>query len=526
MASMEELVRIMQSMDSKLDGRLSDMDSTLSRMGSKLDVVSERMDILEQHQLPESSEVDASSLSASSLSAKPRSKAPTMADREDVSTHVPDIPVTVSQDTHRENIEETLPDGTPFPTDDEPHVESRRSSKPRKTMFMQEVKTVSEMSRRHNVVMNMPSPDFSHIFLKSTELSEYASFVIKWFDFETRHGIKLEPAKIISKKVRDLLMYNHGIDTFTFGNLTAEETCHLMSLETKVLTKVAFAKTLKGAIENTGTKVLSWSGVTPETHELFFQGILMRKDLFQRTFGIMMQGNDKFCPSLEGKDFGLAHIFLSFIDRNYNKVVLAEILPIRETNYKSIGDFIKAYVKQAKSHYYEVARTIKLIPYDTKDESKPSSVSKDVFPKPPGRPDSSSKQFIPYHRKPPGRPDSGTLHHMENEDYEDEIYHTPTVVDHEYVVDHECVVEDEHVVEDTVALSAMPQSSGASSGAYSNTHSSSHSNTQSSGCINFALYGNCFKGAECKHAIGHNAASAARTRKWMSDKIQAFGDGK
>ena len=40
------------------------------------------------------------------------------------------------------------------------------------------------------------------------------------------------------------------------------------------------------------------------------------------------------------------------------------------------------------------------------------------------------------------------------------------------------------------------------------------------GCINYALYRNCFKGSECKNAAGHNEKVAEETRKWMISKLQ------
>ena len=39
------------------------------------------------------------------------------------------------------------------------------------------------------------------------------------------------------------------------------------------------------------------------------------------------------------------------------------------------------------------------------------------------------------------------------------------------------------------------------------------------GCIAFALYGNCYRGKECKHVQGHNEAVARETRKWMQKKL-------
>ncbi len=39
------------------------------------------------------------------------------------------------------------------------------------------------------------------------------------------------------------------------------------------------------------------------------------------------------------------------------------------------------------------------------------------------------------------------------------------------------------------------------------------------GCVNYAIYGNCFRGDECKNAQGHNEQSAKQTREWLIKKL-------
>ena len=61
---------------------------------------------------------------------------------------------------------------------------------------------------------------------------------------------------------------------------------------------------------------------------------------------IMMEANSKMCPAVSGKEYGLASVFLSLIDSNYNKRILAEIPRITETNYPRIEEFIDAYMEK------------------------------------------------------------------------------------------------------------------------------------------------------------------------------------
>lgn len=39
------------------------------------------------------------------------------------------------------------------------------------------------------------------------------------------------------------------------------------------------------------------------------------------------------------------------------------------------------------------------------------------------------------------------------------------------------------------------------------------------GCVNYAIYGNCFKGKECKNAPGHCESIAKETRQWLLKKL-------
>jgi phospholipase C len=44
-------------------------------------------------------------------------------------------------------------------------------------------------------------------------------------------------------------------------------------------------------------------------------------------------------------------------------------------------------------------------------------------------------------------------------------------------------------------------------------------NGSTRGCVAYALYGNCYKGKDCKYFQGHNEAVAKDSRKWMVKKL-------
>ena len=113
----------------------------------------------------------------------------------------------------------------------------------RKTAFMKAVSQTTALAERRQVVVQMATPSHSKVWLSSTELSEYCRFVNNWFDWEIKHGIKLEPTLIIADHVRTTLMYNNNMSEQDFSDLRPEDFCALMAKETQVLSKVQFHQT-------------------------------------------------------------------------------------------------------------------------------------------------------------------------------------------------------------------------------------------------------------------------------------------
>ena len=237
-------------------------------------------------------------------------------------------------------------------------MDKRKNS--RMTMFQRNVEETTKLSERHAVIVQRPTPSHEHIKLTSTDLAEYAQFVNKWFDWEIKHGIKLEPALIVAEHVRNQLMYNNGYSETDIQALTPAEFCSMMAHENKFGSKPQFAETLRYATRH--TPVLMWHSMRPSNHERYFQGILKRQKLFLRTFQILMEANKHFCPTLEGKEFGLAQIFLDLIDKEYNKYIQTEILKPKDQNFKKLSDFTDAYVAKAKTHF-DLSRSVQLVPY-------------------------------------------------------------------------------------------------------------------------------------------------------------------
>jgi hypothetical protein len=395
--------------------------------------------------------------------------------------------------------------------------------KPRKSMFQRNIDETVNLAERHDVVIQRQTPSHSHIFLSSTDLAEYAQFVNKWFDWEIQHGIKLEPALIVSRNVRNQIMYNNGKSDTDFNSLTPSEFCTLMAKETRVFSKVHFAETLRHAMKE--VKVLLWDSVRPSTHERFFQGILRRQKIFTRTFQILMEANKQYCPSLEGKEFGLAQIFLDTIDKNYNKYILAEIPKVKDQNYAKLSDFVDEYVFQAKVHF-EAGRAIRLVPYGGNDFKMASPVNKGYSYNP------NFKSAPPANRERSGYNTNNNRRlnfvdvsieddHSGDEDIgreknaqqwtdvdsDGEADCTPPLLEEQQPDQIEQTNHSDEGVEDSAFLHAV------------NDYNSSKDYVK--GCVNFALYGNCFNGDSCKNKQGHNESVAKDTREWMIKKLSS-----
>jgi hypothetical protein len=222
---------------------------------------------------------------------------------------------------------------------------------------------------RHHVVVNMAPPSHKHIYLNSTNLADYLQMVTQWIEWQARYGIKLETSQVISTNVKHILMYKNDMTDVQFNGLTPQEFCKLMAKETIVTSKREFADTLRGALRNTGK--LLWSEVRPNTHEKFIQGTLKRYKLYLKAFQIIMEedGNKRFCPELEGKDYGLVQIFLDMFEYSYVKTVLAEIPRVKGNKYANITEFLDVFVKHVNGQY-EASRALRSIPYEGADFSQ------------------------------------------------------------------------------------------------------------------------------------------------------------
>ena len=392
------------------------------------------------------------------------------------------------------------------------------ASRERKTIFMKEVEETTHLAERRQVVVQMPTPSHSHIFLNSMDLADYAQFVTKWFDWQVKYGVRLEPALIVSQSIRNLLIFNNDMTESQFQELSPEQFCKLMAKETQVLSKLEFSNTLRHALRD--IKRLNWERVRPNTHERFFQGILRRRDIYLRTFRIIMENNSQYCPDLEGKDFGLAQIFLNLIDDTYNKTVLAEIPKVKAGNYSKVEEFLEAYVKKAKEHY-DTSKRIRLVPYSGEDYSmkshdmrknKPHSSQEDkykghetkTYPMTSGEAkplhqinDFSDDEDQELRESRNAEPDSD-----DDSDYEEDPKSTAEGHDtnqrYEDKVDHQTARDQDTDYRRLQAIEASATGLG---------------------CVNFALYGKCFRGDQCKYAGSHNEKCAKDCRQWMMKKL-------
>lgn len=386
--------------------------------------------------------------------------------------------------------------------------DAKRNPESRKTMFQRKVEETCKLAERHTVVVQRQTPNHSDIFLNSTDLAEYANFVNKWFDWEIRHGIKLEPALIVSKNVRNQLMFNNGKTETDFNALTPSDFCSLMAKETRVYSKVQFAETFRNAMRN--IRVLAWDKVRPSSHERFFQGILRRQKIFLRTFQILMEANKTACPTLEGKEFGLAQIFLDLFDKEYNKYILAEIPKVKDFNYKKLNDFVDAYVAKANEHF-EASRVIKLVPYQ----------GSDFKDNPPERNQTSFRKPFQQRSEPQGYKNTDHSHFKR-------LNYVDVTVEND---DSDCELESTSGQEFDTSLVTKPEEERSQKGCGKLDSSDDEKeapqvlqameskNDYVKGCVNYALYGNCFLGEKCKNAQGHCETVAKNTRQWMLQKL-------
>jgi len=312
-------------------------------------------------------------------------------------------------------------------------------------------------------------------------------------------------------------MYNHDLTDRQFGELSPDDFFLLMAKETKVSSKREFAETMRCALRDVSK--LIWSTVVPNTHEKFFQGVLKRKKLYEKAFQMMMveKSNRKHCPNIEGKDFGLAKIFLDMFEYSYVKTVLAEILKINATNYKQVSDFLSTFVEHA-SNEYQASRNLRKIPYASADfinlPTKSSSDRSSGDTKPSG---GSSVDKKPWHR-----PDHKKVHNLtcraEDSSDSEEERRRPTKGSQPRKPD-----SDDDSLEDVKAPTEPSHEMLRNlEGDPEELLQALDAATQTRGCLYYTVYGKCFRDKECKNVMGHNEKIAKETRQWLIRKLTAM----
>ena len=383
------------------------------------------------------------------------------------------------------------------------------------------------MSERHTVVVNMTPPSHKHIFLNSTNLAEYLQMVTLWTEWQARYGIKLETSQVISTNVKHILMYKNDLTDVEFNELTPVEFCKLMAKETIVTSKREFADTLRGALRNTSK--LLWSDVRPNTHEKFIQGTLKRYKLYVKAFQIIMEedGNKKFCPDLEGKDYGLVQIFLDMFEYSYVKTVLAEIPRVKSNKYRTITEFLDTFVAYVNEQY-QASRALRSIPYEGADFAQPVARANH------GRGEGSKPWQSGTEKKPWSKDyvkrdgDRGVLNAMgarrprDSDDSEDERRSRDEQQRSRRGPDSDDDSVDPLEPPPDVRTKDKGDLLRTLDGAPEEILQALDAATQTKGCLYYTVYGKCFRGEECKNVLGHTDKIARETRQWLIRKLTAM----
>ena len=364
----------------------------------------------------------------------------------------------------------------------------------RKTKFQRMVADNKSLANRHQVQVVKEPPSYKHIYLKSTELSEYVKFVNDWMDYGMRHGIALEPAQIVSRTIRQRLLDKYELSEQQFQGLTAEQFCHLMAGETRVFSKINFSKTMKHALR--AIKPMDWGRITPANHEDYYNSILRLSTVFERTLGIMLEMNSDFVPDLEDREYGLVQVFLRKIDRAYVKEILAEMPRIKEKNYATVLEFIKAFKEKAREHY-ELSRTMTRIPY------RGSSFNSFVEDS-----DGATAKLNNLHAV-----EKVQVHEEQCEDLDADSSSecVEAACDKPAEGDPDDLFMDDLNEEEKLVLHAVEPAKAKGDAQYPPS------------CIYYAIFGDCKRGIECKNKGAHNLQAAERTRKWLRMKLDEHG---
>jgi len=219
------------------------------------------------------------------------------------------------------------------------------------------------------LVMNMQLQSHDNIKLNSLDMKYIPSFIVALREYTVVNSFALPPSSVLSKGVLNLLANSMSMSSTDFGASSHTTLFKALQKSIDLRDEISFVSALRSSLQLVDR--LSWEQVTPANHELFFRGILFRKERFLSYFSFLLEANPSSCPTRVSKKEGCVPLFLNLFDEYYVASCLLEMPAINNANYDNkVTKFIDKFVSIAASHY-ELSKNIKRVPYSAKGFVRP-----------------------------------------------------------------------------------------------------------------------------------------------------------
>ena len=222
----------------------------------------------------------------------------------------------------------------------------------RRASYVHSLAIDSKKSKKDkNLIIFQQPPKYDHIMLESFSIRKIFSFIDQVYEYQSRNGISLPVAALLSEKVRGQLLAHHPtISINQFYELEVSKIFRYLLKEVRPKTKLAFIDCLERHVsfELPHNYRPSASDFKP-----FYDALLLYRKNFERVFDAISFHNENNIPLVENKDGGLIKVFLDKIKFDYGKN-LFKLFPKKK--FKSIDDFLNTFYLEVEQDFKRYKR--------------------------------------------------------------------------------------------------------------------------------------------------------------------------
>ena len=211
--------------------------------------------------------------------------------------------------------------------------------------LLKELKRSTEAVSDQQVIV-MRKEKECHITIDKFQLSKVAKAIRDIMDFQEEEQTTVRVQKVLSRQLKHHLLVKYNKSPADLAVMDIDDLFGIIAMETKVYSSVAFYEELKQSLAH--SYVMDWSKVSAVNFEVFYFQQLKLIDNFKRMLQIMLVCNQRWCPRVDDKEYGLIRLFKSLNDPYYVKYAFGCMPSLK---FDKMDEFFVEFQKTLLDHY-------------------------------------------------------------------------------------------------------------------------------------------------------------------------------